>query len=354
MAKPETNAISPRDPVFLRSVIPLLVSQRKKDKRLASNFTAKQQAAVSMPTPPMVSFGDIEHGRRTQLFPSIHTTNASRVILDDLGVNWTRLSSLNPLWREKPWAIFDALQIFALMWSLSQPWPWPRPWLVKTRWTVAVNLDVVSLHDAAMTSTGPGKLASPWGELHGYMFFSCFLTLFPIGLQMLWCFRERLAAWWLDRSTLYRRNIVIGRERKADTPPHRQLVFAQITFERALLVAANLLYLPVVLAVVRLVLCDDDRTLSVDPSTSCRSSSLILAAAFGIAVVISFTAVLDKYTTRTANVVLTYGHRVDHERFLQRVEIEYALNLCDAWAVDHMWLVGSFRRHAIRYRRGKY
>lgn len=55
-------------------------------------------------------------------------------------------------------------------------------------------------------------------------------------------------------------------------------------------------------------------------------------------------------TTQSAHAVSTYGYGPDHERFLQKTEIEYVLRLCDAWDAEHLWLVSSFRRHAVHYR----
>ncbi|CAN0532864.1 unnamed protein product, partial [Ectocarpus sp. 8 AP-2014] len=207
---------------------------------------------------------------------------------------------------EKLLAVVDTLQVYALMWSLSQPWPWPRPWLTATRWTVVANLDVVSIHDAAMTVTGPGTYSSPWGEREGYVFYAFLFTVVPVGIQTLWYFRKVLAVLWLDRSFLFHRI-------------------------RALLLSAHLLYLPVLLAVIRLLLCDGDGTLSVDPTISCRSASLVLPAMLGCGVIIAFTLDLKRHTTDAAHAVTTYSGKSDHERFLQRVEIEYSLNLCNGW-----------------------
>lgn len=291
---------------------------------------------------------DIEQGHQNQPSAAIHTD----LINNELGVNWARLNSLDLFWREKLWALFDALQIFGLLWSLSQPWPWPKPWLATTRWTVAINLDVVSIHDAAMAVTGPGTQSSHWGELPGYVLYASALLLVPVGLATLWHFREKLAILWLDYRISVLRCHHLGKE---NDNHHRQrlqlLVSTSFAFEGMLLLAAHLLYLPVVLAVIRLVLCDGiDGTLSVDPGTSCHSVSLILSAVFGITVVISFTVYLHHHTARTVKAVVLYKHPSDHERFLQRVEIEYALDLCNAWATDHLWVVSSFRLHAVRYR----
>lgn len=293
---------------------------------------------------------DLEHGHSgTQQQAQLkgYAPQISGGSLNELGVSWSRLRRLDLRWTEKLWSFVDALQIFALLWSLSQPWPWPRPWLSGTRWTVAINLDVVSIYDAAMTVTGAGTQSSPWGERRGYVYYAVVILLIPVGMQTLWYFRKVLTILWLDRGVAFHR-FVLGQSKPK--PPAAKVVTALIAFERALLLAAHLLYLPVVLAVVRLLLCESDNTLSIDPTTSCHSGFLILPAMLGCGVVVLFTLDLKKHATDAAHAVTTYRHKSDHERFLQRVEIEYALNLCNSWEADHLWMVSSFRRHAVRYR----
>lgn len=296
---------------------------------------------------------DIEQGRPQRRTSSRQkdsrqpTTKNISKYLGQLGVNQWRLRRLDLSMTEKLWSFVDTLQIFALLWSLSQPWPWPRPWLTGTRWTVAVNLDVVSIYNAAMTVTGPGTKSSPWGERQGYVFYALVFSLVPIGMQTLWCFREILTTCWLDRGVAFHR-IVFGQGKPK--PPAAQVVSALIAFERALLFTAHIIYLPVVLAVCRLLICDSDGTLSVDPSMSCRSAFLVLPAMFSCVVVVLFTIDLAKRTTDAAHAVTTYRDKSDHERYLQRVEVEYALNLCNAWEADHLWMISSFRRHSVNYR----
>lgn len=140
----------------------------------------------------------------------------NRATLDELGVNWSRLRRVDLRWTEKLLAVVDTLQVYALLWSLSQPWPWPRPWLSATRWTVVANLDVVSIHDAAMTVTGPGTYSSPWGEREGYVSYAFLFMIVPVGIQVLWYFRKTLTLVWLGRGMLVHR-IVLGE--KMPPPP---------------------------------------------------------------------------------------------------------------------------------------
>lgn len=279
------------------------------------------------------------------LLPPSSATNQSR--LDELGVSRSRLHRLDLRYSEKVLSFVDSLQMFALLWSLSQPWPWPRPWLNYSRWTVMINLDVVSIQDAAMTVTGPGSDASPWGERVGYVYFAFVYSLVPIAIQVVWYFRAMLSFLWLDRGAAFHR-IILGQDRPK--PAASVAVDALIAFERGLLLSAHLLYLPVVLAVVRLLVCDSNGTLSVDPTTDCFSPSFALPTFLACGVAVLFTLGLTRHTTKAAHALKTYGFDFDHERFLQRVEIEYALNLCNAWASDHLWMVSSFRKHAVRYR----
>lgn len=297
---------------------------------------------------------DVEQGRTVQKrVPSkdrgrvFSYMNDSRGNLSDLGVNWNRLRRIDLRVAEKLWSFLDALQVFAVLWSLSQPWPWPRPWLRGTRWVVAVNLDFVSIKNAAMTVTGPGTKTSLYGERPGYVYFTLVLLVLPVGIQIVWYFRGVLMTLWRSQFSAFHR-VMLGHGRVK--PPTSSITSALIGFERVLLLLSHILYLPVVFGVVRLFVCDSDGTLSADPTTNCRSAFLILPAILGCVVVVLFTLFLKKRTTAAGYAVKTYMFNADHERFLQRVEIEYVLDLCNAWEADHLWMVSSFRRHAVRYR----
>lgn len=138
---------------------------------------------------------------------SVHRTNTA---IGVLGVSYLRLRRIDQSWEEKVWMFVDSLQLFALLWSLSQPWPWPRPWLVRSRWVVYVNLDVVSIVDAAMTVTGPGTTSSPWGERPGYMWYGSVFSMVPVAIIGVWFSRLFLTQIWLNRGALFRR-YVLGR-----------------------------------------------------------------------------------------------------------------------------------------------
>ena len=173
--------------------------------------------------------------------PPSPTTDQGR--LDELGVSRSRLNRLDLRYSEKVLSLIDSLQMFALLWSLSQPWPWPRPWLNYSRWTVAINLDVVSIKDAAMTVTGPGNHASPWGERAGYVYYAFVYSLVPIVIQVVWYFRAMLSYFWLDRGAAFHR-IILGQDKPK--PPASVAVDALIAFERGLLLSAHLLYLSLI------------------------------------------------------------------------------------------------------------
>lgn len=76
----------------------------------------------------------------------------------------SRSRQVSRFWLEKALVLTDGVQLFALMWQLSQPWPWPARWLEATRWVNAFTLDVFSFRatGAAMGSTS--QPFSLWGR----------------------------------------------------------------------------------------------------------------------------------------------------------------------------------------------
>lgn len=258
-----------------------------------------------------------------------------------IGADCTRLNRVDQSWMEKFWMFVDAIQQFALLWSLSQPWPWPRTWLSGTRWVVFMNLDIVSGVDAAMAVTGPGAISSPWGELRGYVWWGLLYAIVPVTIFAVWLFR-------VDLILLRHHIIQQGAEReKVPTCAVRNLVSR---FENALLRGSHVFHLPIILGIARLFICDDDGTLSVDPNMSCTDPILFVVSSFAVTVGALFMLYLGHETTRAVYSLVIYQLPGDHERDLQRMEMEYVLGLSTTWAESHVWLTSSFRRHAIYFR----
>lgn len=146
-----------------------------------------------------------------------------KIVISVLGASSSRLRRIDQSWTEKIWMCVDALQIFALLWSLSQPWPWPRPWLAGSRFVVLANLDIVSIFNAAMAVTGPGNVRSPWGERTGYILYGAIFAVIPVMIIGVWVGRGILTTLWLNRSMFLNR-YVLGRG-KAPAPTSATLSF---------------------------------------------------------------------------------------------------------------------------------
>lgn len=162
---------------------------------------------------------------------SVHHINAK---ISELGVSYLRLRIIDQSWQEKVWMCVDFLQLFALLWSLSQPWPWPRPWLKLSRWVVYLNLDVVSAVDAAMAVTGPGTTSSPWGERPGYMWYGSMFSIIPVAIMGVWLRRLFLVQIWLNRGALFRR-YVLEQEKALDFVVVPAMMSSLAVFERVVL-----------------------------------------------------------------------------------------------------------------------
>ncbi|CAM9520776.1 unnamed protein product, partial [Choristocarpus tenellus] len=254
-------------------------------------------------------------------------------------VDHHRLHQLDLKWSEKIWALLDFLQLYGLLWSLSQPWPWPRHWQTQTRWGLIFNMDFSGLSDEGAAMAITGGTVSPWGQYEGYLTYALGFMLIPVTLVFLWMNRLELISL---REKLF---TLCGLH-----SPKTRLAHALFVVERALLLSAHVGFLPVALAIARLLVCEADGTLSIDTSVKCGSLAHSFVSLVGVAVLITFAAILLWRTRAIAMAATVYDHGPDHERMLQRMEIEYALNLSDDWAMVHIWVVSSFRRHAVDYR----
>ena len=100
-----------------------------------------------------------------------------------------KLRSASIFWAEKTVLLVDTLQVYALLWTMAQAWPWPAPWLKWTRFALAFNLDAFTLAQSGSAgSTGGsavayvrgGVLFSPWGQRSGYLAYSTVFCAVPL------------------------------------------------------------------------------------------------------------------------------------------------------------------------------
>jgi hypothetical protein len=230
-------------------------------------------------------------------------------------------------WIEKALAVADAAQAFALLWQLSQPWPWPTRWLRATRWVNALSLDALSFRATGAAMGATAQAFSLWGEMHHYWVYALVWGLLPpcsalalYAASLQW--RRRGDAGFLERRTCW---------------------------ENVLLQVFQILYLPVGLAVFRLVNCDADGVVSVDPSElgSCGGtqhvvSVVLITGILGGGFLIGFPLILSARIRSS----LVHDNPDDHERMLRGKELEYVLGTSEAYLELYMPQYASFRREA--------
>lgn len=269
------------------------------------------------------------------------------VLMDQSSPRFRRLDQSSV---EKVLIFIDALQQLALLLSLSQPWPWPAPWLSGTRWVLLMNLDVVSFKSVATRTTSTRTVSSTLGENKGYIILGFLYTLIPLFLLALWCFRRHISS--IVNMFQFYASVWFwqGRRRVGKRVLTTSVNQPRVDLTRVIITAGYLLYLPVMLGVSRLLVCDDHNSLRVDPGVSCSNGILQTVSVFAIGVAVLYTLCLIHKLSEAVQTVAIHGHPGDFEQYLQRVEIEYALGLCTVWEDRHLWLVSSFRRHAVRYR----
>ncbi|KAG5180050.1 hypothetical protein JKP88DRAFT_279971 [Tribonema minus] len=254
-----------------------------------------------------------------------------------------RLSDVDMFWSQKLMMAIDVLQIYALLWSMSQPWPWPYTWLRSTRWTLIANLDILGLSPGGAGMGSTAVRTSVWGERPHYLRYAAAFALIPAAIALLWAARGPLAAPRAGPSRCWRV------QRFFQTR-------GRIALEAMLLVSADLLLLPVGLAISRIFICEGG-VLMVDPAEHCGAGrQLALAAVLGSGFCVGALLFAGKLWT-LAQRAIAYDYAQDHEKHLQLLELDHALlsaATTGAATSDHRaahaWLVASYRRHAAHHR----
>ncbi|EQC42202.1 hypothetical protein SDRG_01040 [Saprolegnia diclina VS20] len=240
-------------------------------------------------------------------------------------------------WSEKARLLLDALQIYGLVWQLAQSWPWPSAWLSSTRWTAAFNLDVLSF---LSTGAGLGMKAPPfslWGELRGsYWLYALVYALLPWAAVLYYKARARH---WRVRGDA------------------RFLVFAA-RLENRLLGLFQFLYLPIALALSRLVNCTvvpnpldayaSDVVLSVDPTISCHSPlHITLGVGIGGVVGLPFLLGFPWLLHRRIHCAGVACSQDAHEEIVSAIELSYLVGISDDYDLLYVPQYASYtRRHA--------
>ncbi|KAL4147244.1 hypothetical protein PRNP1_011000 [Phytophthora ramorum] len=239
----------------------------------------------------------------------------------------SRCRQVSRLWLEKALVLTDGVQLFALMWQLSQPWPWPARWLRATRWTNAFTLDLFSFRatGAAMGSTS--QSFSLWGEMPHYWLYALLWALVP----------------WSAVLALQVAKVLWARRGRSD------FLLLSVQWENVLLQMLQFLYVPVGLAVLRLMNCDADGQVSVDPTgMRCGGPGHIVAV---IVVTCglggSFLVGLPWMLRRCIRESIVHSSVEKHERFVEGKELEFLLGTSGTYLELYMPQYASYRRHSV-------
>lgn len=244
---------------------------------------------------------------------------------------------INLFWVEKLDIFLDFLQLYGIVWQISQPYPWPWLWTVWTRWTVVFNLDMFSLMpDGALAGRSSDVSIPKWGKMDnylGYAFGYCFFQfILTITLFLMIRYRNYL----FHTSSSWTRCI----ESCAISNKYKLHIIA------ALLYICKLLYVPSTLAALRVYYCDPDTNyLSADPAISCGSSEYTSYTFFitvmQLITIISVPLLCHAYIHDG----ITYTHKDDHEKRIQAWELCYIYGINSDWIKLNAWLFSSFTLH---------
>ena len=231
-------------------------------------------------------------------------------------------------WIEKLISLIDFLQVFAIIWITSQPWPWPQIWIAWTKWTVAFNIDIFSLtKNGALMGQTSILLTSQWGQMNGYLLYAAVYSIVSILLFLSILITNRLPS-------------IYGRRYDKQQP----YILCALYF------TCYFYYLPQLLSLFRLFYCEPSTNLlSADPSISCSDSvyagTLFLSLLFSL----PLTLYLPYSVFNIIKDISTYINPADHEKLIQIYELMYMLNLDEEWISHFVYVISSFTCNGAYY-----
>ena len=245
-------------------------------------------------------------------------------------IEMLKIKSVLPIlcWFEKFLLIADYCQLFAILWVMAQPWPWPYLWSGYSQLVVVMNIDIFSTRSEGALVGRSSSLNPRWGSMKGYMQYAFYFAIAQFVVFAL-------------SIILRRRGDTYGRI----SPEVRHRLIS------VLILISYLIYLPCALATFRLYYCEEDPyVLSADPTVECFGTEHIIyfavCSALNLPVFFGFPYMVYKYIKAT----IIYNYEPDHEKRLQVWEILQMLSLDDYWLQNQLWLTSSFTKFGAYYR----
>ena len=156
---------------------------------------------------------------------------------------------------EKLIITIDYLQLYGLLWNLSNCYPWPYIWLQWTRGICYANFDFFSLTtNGALVGRSASIGLSRWGYMTGYLNYSLIFAIIALSLPIIGAISYRLT----------------HQYGKAYESIH-DAVYS------ILLIISYIIYLPVGLAVCRLYYCEYDAQHQIHVLVSFSTDSLCIS-----------------------------------------------------------------------------
>lgn len=235
-------------------------------------------------------------------------------------------------WLEKIWILFDTLQIFGLFWNLCQAWSVPHLYVRWTRFLVWFNLDYFSTTSmGALMGRSNFLNVSKWGQMDGYLEYTIFFVAPIFAVFVLYKILQLKVSQYGTNS----------------------LFTFRMWIDAFLLFMAQLLYVPICLAISRIFICENTAIssfLSADPNIQCLNffhmSSIMICTLAALPLYIG----LPIYVYMIAEKSVVYTFTEDHEIRLIGYEFLYMFDLDNNLIRNHLWNIVSFRRSGAWHR----
>ncbi|XP_041475201.1 uncharacterized protein LOC121423779 [Lytechinus variegatus] len=220
--------------------------------------------------------------------------------------------------------VLDYLQFYAVVLAIALRWPWPYAWMQYTRFILFANLDIwefIKLNTPSIYESTVDRFISSsllpfdyrflllaWGILI-FLFISVFITIY----------------------------LCMHYQKKYN------LMLQVARFKRTYLFLAQVLVMPVGVALGKVFHCNSENNMDVHNETPCGSGEHIAYMAVSLAIFFGMFILLPAWMIVKVKSQIFNLKKNSHESHLQLKEAEFAHSLDLIWALKHYHMFSSFK-----------
>jgi hypothetical protein len=291
-------------------------------------FSSSSSSAAATAPRPLLKFARLNlnvdpYGRRISRRLTRYTRVVSWFWVEKVGgASCARTPSSRSPAHAQVALLLSFLQLWALLYLLSAPWPWPFVWQRWSRFVLLFALDA-------------GGFQRARGAAFDNAGFSAFLLLLVPLLGA--------AVWALHR-------FYYGAAAEAQREEEGRQTVPKVLFKHGAVLLAEFLYVPLLLVAFRLLVCDGGRVVHIDSALECGGAAHVVLLLLALATAVPFAVALPLWLRRRTVKAAVFTSGDAHDKYLRSREVEFLLGLNDYYERDSVYLASSLRRPWAHWR----